>query len=73
MEDFIYENSQKTFGAKSGEQDTCYISVIHFWTRNCFKTVLLLSREHLVSWSIVVVENPNVGRKLRPFSEHIFT
>jgi hypothetical protein len=34
-EDFIFVNSQKSFGAKSGVQGGCSISVIDFWSRNC--------------------------------------
>jgi len=45
--DFTFGNGQKSFGAKSGEQGGCSISVIDFW-----------AREHLVSWSIVMVKNP---------------
>jgi hypothetical protein len=33
----------------------------------------LLDRERLVSWSIVMVENPIVGSKFRPFSTHSLT
>jgi hypothetical protein len=33
----------------------------------------LLERERLVSWSIVIVKNPIVGPKFRPFSTHGFT
>jgi len=65
--DFIYGNSQKSFRAKSsGEQGGCSIPVINFWTRNCF------DRECLVSWSIVMVENPIIGPKFRPFSTYSF-
>jgi hypothetical protein len=31
----------------------------------------LLDREHLVSWSIVIVENSIMGPNLRPFHKHI--
>jgi hypothetical protein len=33
--DFISENSQKSFGAKSGEWIGCSMSVIDIWARNC--------------------------------------
>jgi hypothetical protein len=33
---------------------------------------LLLEREHLVSWSTVMVENPIAGPKFRPLSNHSF-
>jgi hypothetical protein len=33
--DFISGKSQKSLGAKWGEQGGCYISVIDFWARNC--------------------------------------
>jgi hypothetical protein len=32
----------------------------------------LLDRERLVSWSAVMVKNPIVGAKFRPFSTHSF-
>jgi hypothetical protein len=35
--EFIFGKSQKSFGAKLGEQDGCSISVINFWARNCFR------------------------------------
>jgi hypothetical protein len=37
----IYGKSQKSFGAKSGEQVVCYISVIDFWARNWLKEIAL--------------------------------
>jgi hypothetical protein len=40
--------------------------VIDFWARK------LLDRECLVSWSIVMVENPIDGPKFRPLSMHSF-
>jgi hypothetical protein len=49
--DFTFGNSQKSFGAKSGEQGGCSISVIDF-----------SARELLVSWSIVMVKNPIMGQ-----------
>jgi len=58
---FTFGNSQKSFGAKSGEQGGSSISAIDFWARNC-----LLDRVHLVSWSMVMVENPITGPKFRP-------
>jgi hypothetical protein len=33
--EFIFGNSQKSFGEKSGEQGGCSISVINFWATNC--------------------------------------
>jgi hypothetical protein len=63
----MFGNSQKPFGAKSGEQNGCFISVIDFWARNFF------DREHLVRWSIVMVENTVIGPNFKPFSMHSFT
>jgi hypothetical protein len=34
---FIFRNSQKSFGVKSGQESGCYISVIEFWVRNFLK------------------------------------
>jgi hypothetical protein len=45
--------------------------VFHFSNR--FLGQKLLDRERLVSWSIVMVENPIVGPKFRPFYTHSFT
>jgi len=62
--DFISGNSQKSFVAKSGEKGGCSISAIHFF----FLGQKLLDKEHLVSWSIVIVENPIVEPNFKPFS-----
>jgi hypothetical protein len=59
--DFIFGNSQKSFGAKSGGKD-----VFHFSSR--FLGQKLLDRERLMSWSIVMVGNSIVGPKLGPYS-----
>jgi hypothetical protein len=40
---------------------------------NRFLFQKLLDREHPVSWSIVMVENPIAGAKFTPFSTHSFT
>jgi hypothetical protein len=64
--DFIFENSHKSFEIKSGEQGGCSISVIDFLGQK------LLDRERLVSWSIVMVENPIFEPKFRHFSTHSF-
>jgi len=45
---FIFGNSQKSFGAKSGEQGGCSISVIDFWARNCFTESALWAG--ILSW-----------------------
>jgi hypothetical protein len=44
--------------------------VFHF--RNRFLGQKLLDRERLMSWSIVMAENPIGGPKFRPFSTHNF-
>jgi hypothetical protein len=44
--------------------------IFHFG--NLFLGQKLLDRECLMSWSIVMVENPIVGPKFRPFSVHSF-
>jgi hypothetical protein len=44
-----------------------------FHSSNRFLGQKLLDRECLVSWSIVMVENPIIGPKFRPFSKHRFT
>jgi hypothetical protein len=59
--DFIFGNSHKSFGAKYREPGGCSISVIDFFGQK------LLDRERLVSWSLVIVENPIVGPKFKPF------
>jgi hypothetical protein len=59
--DFVFGNSRKSFAAKSGEKDGRFISVIDFWGHK------LLDRERLVSWDTVIVENPIVRPKFRPF------
>jgi hypothetical protein len=60
-----FGNSQKSFGAKLGIG-----WVFHFSNR--FLGQKLLDREHLVSRSIVILENPIVRPKFRPFSMHSF-
>jgi hypothetical protein len=57
---FIFGNSQKSFGVKSGEYGVFSISVIDFWARNCLI-------ESLVSWSIIMVETPVVEPKVQTF------
>jgi len=64
--DFIFGNRQKSFGVTSWWQCEFHFS-------NRFLGQKLLDRECLVSWSIVMVENPIVGPKFRPFSVHSFT
>jgi hypothetical protein len=54
---FYIGNSQKSFGANSGEQGGRSFSLIDFGGQK------LLDGECLVSWSIVMVENPIVGPK----------
>jgi hypothetical protein len=44
-----------------------------FHFSNGFLGQKLLDRERLVSWSIVMMENPVVGPKVRPFSTENFT
>jgi hypothetical protein len=44
-----------------------------FYFSNRFWGQKRLDRERLVSWSIVMVENPIVGPKFRHFSKHSFT
>jgi hypothetical protein len=44
-----------------------------FYFSNGFLGHKLLDRELLVSWSIVMVENPIVGPNFRPFSTYSFT
>jgi hypothetical protein len=43
-----------------------------FYFSNRFLGQKLLDREYLVSWKIVMVENPIAGLKFRPFSTHSF-
>jgi hypothetical protein len=43
-----------------------------FHLSNQFLGQKLLAREHLMSWSIIMVENSIVGPKFRPFSTHKF-
>jgi len=62
--DFNFGNNQKPFGAKAGKSGRCSISLSDFWTKTAWKC--------LVSWSIVMVENPMVGPKFRPLSTHSF-
>jgi hypothetical protein len=58
---FISGKSQKSFWAKSGNRGLFHF-INRFW-----------AREHLVSWSIDMVENLIVGPKFRYFSMHSFT
>jgi hypothetical protein len=64
MADFISVNNQKSVGNESGESDGCSFSLIDILGRK------LLDRGRLVTWSIVMVENPIIGSKFRPFSTH---
>jgi hypothetical protein len=50
-QDFIFWNSQKPFGSKSGEQGGCSISVIDFWARH-FLTESALWAGPLSWWGI---------------------
>jgi hypothetical protein len=61
-EDFILQNSQKSFGDKAME----YFS-------NRILDQKMLEREHLVSWNIVMVDNRIVGPKFGSISMHSFT
>jgi hypothetical protein len=61
--DFIFANIQTTSGAKSAKSKEQVGVPFH-----SFLGQKLLDREHLVSWSIVMVENPIIGPNFRLFS-----
>jgi hypothetical protein len=60
--DLIFGDNYKSFGAKLWEQGGCSIPVLDFW-----------DIKRLVSWSTVMLGNPNVGPNFRTFiSLHYF-